>query len=160
VHSACAVYIALPSASRLSTLRAGHATAAPVASGMPCPIAPPVRHIQVCGGAPAHSHGTNSPAVLPSSATIAPSGRSAPSVRATDSAFSAPVGKSGRCAACASGLRGAAPTASTNASSAPTASCAGVASTCAAQPLGNRSLGLSGYAKNETGALLSTTIKC
>ena len=35
VHSACSVYMALPSASRHTTLRSGQATAAPVATGRP-----------------------------------------------------------------------------------------------------------------------------
>ncbi len=42
VHSDWSVYIALPSAWRLITGRSGHATAAPVASGMPKPMEPPV----------------------------------------------------------------------------------------------------------------------
>ena len=42
VHSACTVYIPLPSAWNEITLRSGQATAAPVAHGKPCPIAPPV----------------------------------------------------------------------------------------------------------------------
>src|SRR5690606_40159847 len=46
VQSAWTVYMPLPSASSDSTLRSGHATAAPVAAGMPKPIAPPVRSSQ------------------------------------------------------------------------------------------------------------------
>ena len=42
VHSDWIVYIAEPSPSRLSTGRPGQATAAPVATGRPWPIAPPV----------------------------------------------------------------------------------------------------------------------
>src|SRR5665811_2619663 len=43
VHRDWIVYSALPSASIDKTGRFGAATAAPVATGMPCPIAPPVR---------------------------------------------------------------------------------------------------------------------
>ena len=52
VHSDCIVYSALPSASRLTTLRSGQATAAPVATGMPWPIAPPVSVSQSWRGRP------------------------------------------------------------------------------------------------------------
>src|SRR5438045_7532320 len=51
VHSACTVYIALPSACSETTRRSGQATAAPVASGMPSPIEPPIFDIQSCGAA-------------------------------------------------------------------------------------------------------------
>ncbi len=51
VHSPWIVYIAEPSASRVTTRRPGQATAAPVASGMPWPMAPPVMAIQSCGAA-------------------------------------------------------------------------------------------------------------
>ena len=74
VHSDCSVYIALPSASRFKTLRSGHATAAPVATGMPCPIAPPVSVNQSWRGAPSVAPETYRPPVCASSLTIAPSG--------------------------------------------------------------------------------------
>ena len=76
VHSDCSVYIALPSACRLITGRSGHATAAPVATGMPNPIEPPVSVSQSCGGAPAVAGDAQIPPVCASSATIAPSGSS------------------------------------------------------------------------------------
>ena len=53
VHSPCSVYIADPSACRFTTRRPGAPTAAPVASGMPQPIAPPVICSQSCGAASA-----------------------------------------------------------------------------------------------------------
>ena len=51
VQSACRVYMALPSASRQTTGRSGQAMAAPVASGRPQPMAPPVTWSQLCGRA-------------------------------------------------------------------------------------------------------------
>ena len=53
VHSACKVYMPLPSPSRQTTLRSGQATAAPVATGMPMPIEPPMFESQSCGAASA-----------------------------------------------------------------------------------------------------------
>src|ERR1700727_907093 len=41
----------LPSPSRQTTLRSGHATAAPVATGSPIPIDPPMLLSQSCGAA-------------------------------------------------------------------------------------------------------------
>ena len=79
----------------LTTWRSGQATAAPVATGMPWPIAPPVRHSQSCGGAPAVRPGANRLDVLPSSDTIAPSGRRAATAWATLLAVSSPVGQVG-----------------------------------------------------------------
>ena len=57
VHSAEIVYMALPSASSARTGRPGQAIAAPVASGRPWPMAPPVSVSQSCGGAPAVAAG-------------------------------------------------------------------------------------------------------
>ena len=74
VHSAVSEYIALPSDSRQSTGRSGHATAAPVATGRPCPIAPPVTVRMSWRGEPAVAHGSDLPDVIDSSATIARSG--------------------------------------------------------------------------------------
>ena len=51
VHSACSVYIAEPSACSVDDAPPGRADAAPVASGMPLPMAPPVLVIQSCGAA-------------------------------------------------------------------------------------------------------------
>ena len=78
VHSADAVYMALPSASSASTGRSGQAIAAPAASGRPWPIAPPVSVSQSCGGAPRSRRAGTVPEVFASSQTMAPSGSSAP----------------------------------------------------------------------------------
>src|SRR5205814_5763477 len=96
VHSDRRVYIAPPSDSSAPPRRSGHAPAAPTATGRPWPIAPPVRQSQSWGGAPAVAPAANSPEVLPSSETIAPSGSSAPSDAHSVGAVSAPVGRSGR----------------------------------------------------------------
>ena len=101
VQSACSVYIALPSASRQTTLRSGQATAAPVASGMPWPIAPPVRREPACGGAPAvgqpHEQARGVALVRRRSRPRAGARRSR---RPSDFGVSAPVGSRGRCAGC------------------------------------------------------------
>ena len=87
VHSDWSVYMALPSASRHSTWRSGHATAAPVATGRPWPMAPPVRQSQSWRGAPAVAPDTKIPEVFPSSLTMAPSGSRAPMAAARLWAF-------------------------------------------------------------------------
>ena len=87
--------MALPSASRHSTGRSGQATAAPVASGRPWPIAPPVRHSQSWGGAPAVAPDRRAQRCSPSSLTTAPSGSRAPMAAARLCGSSAPVGRSG-----------------------------------------------------------------
>ena len=74
VHSPCTVYMAAPSPFRLSTLRSGQATAAPMATGMPWPMAPPVRHSQSWARAVFVDCQTGRPAVTASSLTIALSG--------------------------------------------------------------------------------------
>jgi hypothetical protein len=51
VQSDCTVYIAAPSPFSEITLRSGAATAAPTATGIPWPIAPPVNDSQSCGAA-------------------------------------------------------------------------------------------------------------
>ena len=83
VHSDCSVYIALPSACRLSTGRSGHATAAPVATGIPKPIEPPVSVSQSWGGQPAVAGDAQIPPVCASSTTIASSASVAPTASAT-----------------------------------------------------------------------------
>ena len=95
VHSAWIVYIALPSASRLSTGRSGHATAAPTASGMPMPIEPPMFCSQVCGCAWRVAGKKPRPVETPSSTTIAFSGISAPSDCAKVAASILPVASLG-----------------------------------------------------------------
>lgn len=74
VQSAWTVYIAAPSPFRLSTLRSGAATAAPMASGRPMPMAPPVRASTSCGRAVAVLAATPAPEVTASSQMMAPSG--------------------------------------------------------------------------------------
>src|SRR6201985_723844 len=49
VHNDCSVSIALPSPTMQITLRSGHATAAPVATGVEKPIEPPMFCSQSCG---------------------------------------------------------------------------------------------------------------
>ena len=49
VHKDWTVYIALPSPSKEITFWSGHATAAPMATGMPKPIDPPQLLSHVCG---------------------------------------------------------------------------------------------------------------
>ena len=144
VHSDCSVYMALPSACRLRTWRSGQATAAPVATGMPWPMAPPVRLSQSWGGAPAVAPGTKIPAVFPSSLTIAPSGSRAPTAAATVSASSAPVGRPGRAGVRPPGRLGGAPRASANASRAAGTSSAAPASTCTSHPSGTSTPGSPG----------------
>src|SRR5215475_13435246 len=77
VHNACSVYIALPSACGLITIRSGHATAAPVAHGGPNPIAPPGCVSSVCRAADRDIVRNGPMLVLLSSITIALSGNSA-----------------------------------------------------------------------------------
>ena len=74
VQRDCTVYMAEPSASSASTFRSGQATAAPSASGNPCPIAPPVSVNQSCGAALLVMRKAPNPLVAPSSETMAPSG--------------------------------------------------------------------------------------
>ena len=79
------------------TLRSGHATAAPTATGPPKPIEPPMLFSQSCGGAPALNGKKPRPVVTNSSTTIAPSGIVAPSAWPRPSSVNLPVGRSGRC---------------------------------------------------------------
>ena len=141
VHSAWIVYIAEPSASSASTGRSGQATAAPVASGRPTPIAPPVSCSQSCGAQPAVAAVMWTLFVFDSSHTIAPSGIVAATAAASVAPVSAPVGRDG---AGASSTGASSPTADASAASAPAASSRPVASTCTSHPSGTRSLGLPG----------------
>ena len=77
VHSACNVYMLLPSAVRHNTRRSGAATAAPTARGNAIPIDPPVFPSQSCGAAPRDAAIIPRPDVIASSTTIAFSGSSA-----------------------------------------------------------------------------------
>ena len=65
----------LPSACSVTTLRSGHATAAPVASGRPMPMAPPVSMSQSCGALLTLYSGNSRPWVMDSSHTMACSGK-------------------------------------------------------------------------------------
>src|SRR3954469_3621173 len=74
VHNAWIVYIEEPSPTMQITLRSGHATAAPVATGGEKPIEPPMFCSQSCGAA-ADVGGKNCrPVVTDSSTTMAFSG--------------------------------------------------------------------------------------
>src|SRR5690348_15125922 len=134
----------LPSPSRQTTLRSGQATAAPVASGIPIPIDPPMFDSQSCGAADLVGAKKPRPVVTASSATIAFSGNSAPSDAPSASDVIAPE----PVAAVLSLTTGAgvriAPTASASASSAPIESSSGRDSTCPSQSGGVSTLGLSG----------------
>src|SRR5271170_2103234 len=78
------------------TRRSGHATAAPVAHGNPCPIAPPVSERYVCGGAASDAARNGRPLVAASSITIAPTGIDAAIAAPAVSGLSFPTGRSGR----------------------------------------------------------------
>src|SRR3954447_12779384 len=160
VHSAWIVYIAEPSPSRLSTGRSGAATAAPVATGGPQPIEPPVRNSQSCSGAPAVASGSRNEPVTASSTTIAPSGSVAPTAAAKLARSIGPSGTAGRSTAGTAGGSAAAPTASASASSAPSASSSALASPIRFVSGAYNRLGLSGYAKKPTGGCVPTSTRC
>src|SRR3954453_9670718 len=92
VHSDCNVYIALPSPTMQITLRSGHATAAPVATGVENPIEPPMFCSQSCGAAAAVGGKKLRPVVMDSSTTIAFSGIAIAMARAVEAGAGAPVG--------------------------------------------------------------------
>src|SRR5439155_103934 len=85
----------LPSPSRQTTLRSGHATAAPVATGIPMPIEPPVFESQSCGAAARVGAKKPRPVVTASSTTIAFSGSIAASEAPRFSGVIAPVASFG-----------------------------------------------------------------
>ena len=143
VHSPCSVYIADPSACIVTTRRPGAPTAAPVAIGIPPPIAPPVSCIQSCGAAPRVAGKKPRPKLTLSSTTIAFSGISAPSVCASASDVTAPRAGSCRTGAAPSAC-GSTPSASANRRSASGPSCSGRASTWTLQSSGYRRPGLPG----------------
>src|ERR1700689_4053282 len=74
VHRDWMVYIALPSPTIQITLRSGHATAAPVATGVENPIEPPMFCNQSWGAAAAVGGKKPRPVVMDSSTMIAFSG--------------------------------------------------------------------------------------
>ena len=144
VHKACTVYIALPSACSETTRRSGQATAAPVASGIPSPIEPPMLDIQSCGIADLVGAKKPRPVVTASSATIALSGNRAPSDWPSASEVIAPVaGGAGLSFVTGAGVARA-PTSSHSHSKAWMWSSSGRASTCPSQPSGVSWLGLFG----------------
>ena len=74
VHNPWRVYIAAPSPFNEIILRSGHATAAPIETGMPWPIPPPVSISQSCGRADWVAWNTGIPDVTASSDMIEFSG--------------------------------------------------------------------------------------
>ena len=87
------VYMALPSDWMFSTGRSPQASAAPAATGMPWPIAPPVMLSQSCLRPRRVAPSMYIPQVVPSSDTMAPSGRVAATAAA---ALEASIGPEGR----------------------------------------------------------------
>ena len=139
VHSDWIVYIAEPSPSSANTGRSGQAIAAPIATGSPWPMAPPVTVRTSWRGAPAVWAASVTPEVSASSETIAPSGRSAPTAWHTPSAVSGPARErraGGRLARRV--RRPPAPSASASASRLASASWSGAASSCTSQRSGTR----------------------
>src|SRR5215472_16232549 len=96
VHSACAVYMPLPSADKQRTRRSGHATAAPTAKGRAIPIDPPVLASQSCGGQSFVAAIIPHPEVIDSSTTMALSGRNAATAVARAGREISPTGAFGR----------------------------------------------------------------
>ena len=131
--------MALPSASRHSTLRPGAATAAPVADGQALADGPAGEGQPVVGRAPAVAAGTKSPAVF---ALVhhhrAPRG-GAPRRRRPATAASSAPGRPSRAGrrGTAPPARGPAPTASASASRAPTHVVAGCGQRVDLAPLGH-----------------------
>src|SRR5262245_28857689 len=122
VHKACTVYIALPSACRLMTVRSGLAIAAPVAQGGPNPIAPPGWVNNVCLAADCDKDRNGPMLVLLSSITIAFSGSRDATPADKVSGVILPVGRDGICADADSLTFEGAPSASASDSSAATTS--------------------------------------
>ena len=134
----------LPSPSRQITLRSGHATAAPVATGIPMPIDPPMFESQSCGAAARVGAKKLRPVVTASSTTIAFSGSSAASDLPIASELIAPVlGAGGGSLDTGAGVE-CAPSSSAKAASAPIRSSSGRASTWPTASGGDSRLGLSG----------------
>src|SRR5260370_2409671 len=134
-------YMPVPSAWNAITRRSGHATAAPVAHGSPCPIAPPVNARYVCAGALADALKNGSPVVAAYSITIECSGIvqaiAAPAVIAS----SLPEGRSDRAALGGKDTATGAPSSVARASSAAGTSSVGSARFAREAPSGTRELG-------------------
>ncbi len=109
--------------------------AAPVASGRPQPMAPPVICSQSCGAAPQVSGKKPRPKETLSSTTMASSGSRAATTVASPSGVGAPRATSGRGAAVGMSAGGAR-SSSARARSAASASCSGRASTVSVAPSG------------------------
>src|SRR5438045_9541345 len=92
VQSDCNVYIALPSPTMQITLRSGHATAAPVATGVENPIEPPMFCSQSWGAAAAVGGKQARPVVMDSSTTMAFSGIAIAIACAIEACVNAQVG--------------------------------------------------------------------
>ena len=118
--------------------------AAPVATGMPWPIEPPVRVSRVCRGAAARAMGSAKPEVLASSEMMACSGSDAATVLARLIALSGPGSAGGGGAASVSTGWAPAATWSASVSRAASTSWSGSARTATVPPGGTRSLTLSG----------------
>src|SRR6202048_4249757 len=100
VHKDCSVYIALPSPTMQITLRSGHATAAPVATGVENPIEPPMFCSQSCGAAAAVGGKKPRPVVTDPSTTMAFSGIAIAIACAIEAWVNAPVGFASSTRAC------------------------------------------------------------
>src|SRR5215210_8957774 len=111
VHSDCSVYIALPSPTMQITLRSGHATAAPVATGVENPIEPPMFWSQSWGAAAAVGGKKLRPVVMDSSTTMAFSGIAIAIAWAIEAWVSAPVGLANSAMGCGLASVGLAPSA-------------------------------------------------
>src|SRR5947208_12451305 len=144
VHSDCNVYIALPSPTMQTTLRSGHATAAPVATGVENPIEPPMFCSQSCGTAAAVGGKKPRPVVMDSSTTMAFSGIAIATACAIAAWVSAPVGFAISTEDCGLASAGFAPTADASASSAATEFSPPDVMRWTSQPSGFNRLGLFG----------------
>ena len=120
VQSDCSVYIALPSPTMQITLRSGHATAAPVATGVENPIEPPMFCSQSWGAAAAVGGKKPRPVVMDSSTTMAFSGIAIAIACAIEACVNAPVGFASSTIDCGLASAGLAPSAEASASSAAT----------------------------------------
>src|SRR5215212_11046009 len=138
------------------TLRSGHATAAPVATGVENPIEPPMFWSQSWGAAAAVGGKKLRPVVMDSSTTMAFSGIAIAIAWAIEAWVSAPVGLANSAMGCGLASVGLAPSAEASASSAATEFSPPDVMRWTSQPSGFKRLGLFGYAKKATGSLAST----
>src|SRR5947208_1759652 len=158
VHSACAVYMALPSAVKHNIGRSGLATAAPTASGKAIPIEPPVLASQSCGGDPLVAAIRPRPEVMDSSTTIAFLGSSAPTAFAIPDRVTSPPGTGGGSCLRVCGCVPPSDKADASASSAPAQSSPGLASAWISHSAYVSTAFFPGAAKYATGAFAPTKI--